>query len=394
MSRVTKFAARDPGPSARLAGFFAHLRAHGMRLGVGETETALRALGYVSAGKIEDVRAALKAVASGCADDSAAFDALFDAYWLNAGRVRNRVMPSPNVPKAHTRSSRGQGAEISTETGSADAPDPGEGDGADASDGTGKLQATKATTLFKKDLREVVSAEDIRAAEAVARRVAEAIRDRRSRRRRSARKGREIDFRRVVRQSLSTGGEPIQLPRRTRPDRAARLTVLCDVSGSMTVYARLFLAFAAGLLRTDDTADAYLFHTKLVRITEALRDENPMRAMNRLTLLADGFGGGSRIGHTLDRFANTYARRFVGGRSVVWIFSDGYDTDPPAQLAEALATLKRRGCRIVWLNPLIGWKDYAPVAAGMAAALPYLDLFAPANTLEALAALETEMGKL
>ena len=79
---------------------------------------------------------------------------------------------------------------------------------------------------------------------------------------------------------------------------------------------------------------------------------------------------------------------------MVLILSDGYDTDPPDRLAAALARLKKRGCRIVWLNPLKGWKDYAPVAAGMAAALPYLDLFAAANTLDALAALEPEFTRL
>ncbi len=228
----------------------------------------------------------------------------------------------------------------------------------------------------------------------MARRLAAAIRDRRSRRRRAARKGHEIDFRRVVRKSLSTGGEPIHLPRRRRPDRPVRLSVLCDVSGSMTVYARVFLAFLSGLMRADDTADAYLFHTKLVRITEALRDDDPLRALNRLTLLADGFGGGSRIASNLDRFARTYARRFVTGRSVVVILSDGYDTDPPEAMAAALQRLRKRGCRIVWLNPLLGWAGYEPVARGMAAALPSLDLFAPANTLAALAALEPEFARL
>ena len=173
-----------------------------------------------------------------------------------------------------------------------------------------------------------------------------------------------------------------------------RLTVLCDVSGSMTVYARVFLAFVAGLIRADATADAYLFHTRLVRITGALRDDDPLRVLNRLTLLSDGFGGGSKIGSNLDRFARTYARSFVTGRSVVVILSDGYDTDPPERMAAALEKLKKRGCRIVWLNPLAGWKGYEPIARGMAAARPHLDLFAPANTLASLAALEPEFARL
>lgn len=248
--------------------------------------------------------------------------------------------------------------------------------------------------MMKKDLRDLVSSDEIREAEQVAIRLGHAIRDRRSRRRRAATKGDQIDFRRVVRQSLSTGGEPMRLPRRKRPDRPVKIVALCDVSGSMTLYARVFLAFLSGLMRADGTSDAYLFHTRLVRITEALRDDDPLRALNRVTLLADGFGGGSKIGANLDQFARTYARRFVDGRTVVFILSDGYDTDPPEVMSRALAQLKKRGCRIIWLNPLKGSAGYEPVARGMAAALPYLELFKAANTLDDLADLEQDLRAL
>jgi uncharacterized protein with von Willebrand factor type A (vWA) domain len=228
----------------------------------------------------------------------------------------------------------------------------------------------------------------------VARRLGEAIRDRRSRRRRAARKGAMIDMRRTLRASLATGGEPLRLARRTRPDRPMKIVALCDVSGSMVVYARPFLAFLAGLMRADAAADAYLFHTRLVRITEALRDDDPLRALNRITLLADGFGGGSRIGGALDEFARGQARRFVNGRTVVMILSDGYDSAAPGVVGDALARLKRRGCRVIWLNPLKGWTGYAPVAQAMAAALPHLDVFAAANTLADLAALDRELARI
>ncbi len=393
MSKVTRFAARDPGPAARVAGFVGHLRDHGFRLGVAETDTALRALTTVEGADPGQARLALKAVCAGCAEDVIRFDRLFDSYWMADGRVRQKVLPSERTSAPqHVRSSReDHGAEAGT-AGSIHAPEA--GDGETASEGTGKLVASTARNLMKKDLRELVSAEDIRAAEAVARRLGQALRDRRSRRRRAARKGAQLDLRRTIRASLATGGEPLRLARRRRPDRPVKIVALCDVSGSMTVYARPFLAFLAGLMRADPASDAYLFHTRLVRITEALRDDDPLRALNRITLLADGFGGGSRIGGNLDQFARSYARRFVDGRSVVVILSDGYDTDPPEVLDAALKRLRKRGCRIVWLNPLKGWAGYAPVARGMAAALPHLDLFAAANTLGDLAALETRLGRL
>jgi uncharacterized protein with von Willebrand factor type A (vWA) domain len=393
MTRVTRFAGRDPGPIARVAGFVVHLRANGLRLGVAEADLALAALAEVNAASPDDSRRALRAVCTGCKEEADRFDALFDSYWMDAGRVKQKVIPTKannrNDSMHSSRDAKGQDASAS---GAATAPDGGQGE-AD-SDGTGKLIATDLRALSRKDLREMVRPDEIAEAEAVARRLGAALRDRRSRRRIAARKGDRLHFRKIMRHSLSTGGEPIRLLRKRRPDRTRKIVALCDVSGSMTVYAQVFLAFIAGLMRADSTADAYLFHTRLVRITEALRDKDAMRAIGRMSLMADGFGGGSKIGPSLGLFADTYARRFVDGRSVVVILSDGYDTEPPEHIAKALAKLKKRGCRIIWLNPLKGWRDYAPVAAGMAAALPHLDLFAPANTLADLAALERELAAL
>ncbi len=395
MSRVTKFAARDPGPGARMAGFVAHLRANGLRLGVGETGIALDALTHIDAANPHDTRRALKSVFTGCAEEAAQFDGLFDSFWMNGGRVKTRVTPTAKPSESeNVHSNREAHADADRNTGAGEVSTPDGGEGEAEADGEGKLVATDVTNLFKKDLRELVRPEDIAAAEKIALRLGAALRDRRSRRRKAARKGDQIHFRKVMRQSLATGGEPIVLPKRQRPDRTLRITAICDVSGSMTVYSRIFLAFLAGLMRADPRADAYLFHTRLVRITEALRDKDALRALARLSLLAEGFAGGSKIAESLDRFAGTYGRRFVDNRTVVMILSDGYDTASPEGMSEALARLKKRGCKIIWLNPLKGWDGYAPTARAMAGALPYLDLFRAANTLDDLAALETELARL
>jgi uncharacterized protein len=394
MSRVTKFAARDPGPAARLVGFMAHLRDHGMRLGVGEAELSLRALTHVEQIDPTDVRHALRAVCTGCAEDVERFDDLFDAFWMNGGRVATKTISTQSQASDHVHSSRkAETPDVASGAGAPSAPDGGDDDTAEA-DGEGRLIASQVQSKMKKDLRDLVQPEEIAAAQLIAQRLGAALRDRRTRRRKQARKGDQIHFRKLIRQSLSTGGEPLQLPKKHRPDRPLKIVTLCDVSGSMTTYAQVFLAFIAGLMRADDTADAYLFHTRLVRISEALRDKDAIRALGRLSVLADGFGGGSKIGASLMQFSSTYARRFVDGRTVVLILSDGYDTENPDLLAAALAKLKKRGCRIIWLNPLKGWDGYAPVARGMAAALPHLDLFNPANTLADLAALEPELTRL
>lgn len=393
MSRVTKFAGRDLGPAARVAGFIAHLRQNGLRLGVAEADLAMAALGSVEAIRPNEARRALRAVCTGCKEESERFDDLFDSYWMDMGRVRQKVVPTQSTPPSDdVHSSRdGKGEEASV-TGSATAPDDQGGEA--ESDGTGKLIATERRNLNRRDLRDLVRPEEIAQAEEVARRIGAALRDRRSRRRIAARKGNRLHFRKTIRQSLATGGEPLRLLRKKRPDRTRKIVALCDVSGSMSVYAQVFLAFLAGLMRADTAADAYLFHTRLVRITEALRDRDAMRAIGRMSLMADGFGGGSKIGPSLMRFADTYAKRFVDGRSVVLILSDGYDTEPPQMIASALEKLRKRGCKVIWLNPLKGWAEYAPVAEGMAAALPYLDAFKAANTLDDLAALERELAQL
>jgi uncharacterized protein with von Willebrand factor type A (vWA) domain len=395
MSLVTKFAARDPGPAARMAGFVAHLRDNGLRLGVGETGIALDALTHINAANPHDTRRALKSVFTGCAEEAAQFDGLFNSFWMNGGRVKTRVTPTatPSLNE-NTHSSRDADAESDPSSGAGEISAPDGGDGEAESDGEGKLVATDVANLFKKDLRDIVRPEDIAEAEKIAIRLGAAMRDRRSRRRKAARKGDQIHFRKVMRQSLATGGEPFALPKRQRPERTLRITAICDVSGSMTVYSRIFLAFLAGLMRADARADAYLFHTRLVRITEALRDKDAMRALARLSLLADGFAGGSKIGESLDRFAATYGRKFVDNRTVVMILSDGYDTQSPAGISDALVRMKKRGCKIIWLNPLKGWDGYEPTARAMAGALPHLDLFRSANTLDDLAALEPELARL
>ena len=393
MSRVTKFAGRDPGPAARMAGFIAHLRDNGLRLGVAEADLAIAALAQVDAIRPDDSRRALRAVCTGCKEESERFDDLFDSFWMDMGRVKQKTVPTQSSPPTdNMHSSRDAKGEDASAAGSSTSPDTTGGDA--ESDGTGKLIATEHRNLAQKDLRDLVRPDEVAQAEEVARRIGAALRDKRSRRRIAARRGDRLHFRKTIRQSLATGGEPLRLLKKRRPDRTRKIVALCDVSGSMSVYSRVFLAFLAGLMRADTAADAYLFHTRLVRITEALRDKDAMRAIGRMSLMADGFGGGSKIGPSLMRFADTYAKRFVDGRSVVLILSDGYDTEPPEQMAAALQQLKKRGCKVIWLNPIKGWKDYAPITAGMAAALPHLDLFTAANTLGDLAGLEQELARL
>ncbi len=398
---VTPFPARADGIADRMAGFIAHLRMNGIALGPQETGDALAALSQVNATDPAEARLALRALLVPDADAWRGFDDLFDAYWFNAGKQKQGRTTSPHVRVQSTRPMLWQ-----PHPGDDDAGDGEEGFGDDerhvhADDGEGdaegtdgRLIATRTDALTRRDLRELMDEDTLRRAEAIATRIARAIRDRRSRRRKQALRDGMLDMRRIQRASLARGGEPIDLYRKARPPRPMRIVALCDVSGSMSVYARVFLAFLKGLIGADMSADAYLFHTRLMRVTDALRDHDSLRAAARLSLMAEGFGGGTDISGSLTAFLNGYGARALNGRTVVVILSDGYCTQSPEALAHALTRMRRKARRIVWLNPLKGWKDYAPVAAAIQAALPHLDAHLPANTLAALAALEDEFGQL
>lgn len=380
----------------RLAGFLAHLRANGFPLGIGDLETAQRALAAIDPTDRAEVKMALRAVCASGDDRNSRFSDLFDAWWLDHGRNRDGVVQTRTNRERIRPAQTTHLLEPSEETGTGGAPDApdDEGSGDAETDGKGRLAAVRKANVRKKDLRTLMTPQDISAAEKVATDLARAMRDRRSRRRKARKRGAQLDLRRIVRRSVAHGGEPFDLLRKHRPDRAARIVTILDVSGSMSVYARVFLAFIKGLASVDRTLDAYLLHTRLVRITDALKGDDAMAAIGRMSLMANGFGGGTRLGAGLSVFVDQYARHAVNSRTVVIILSDGYDTDPPEMTGAALARLKRRGCRIIWLNPLKGWQGYEPVARAMAAALPHLDLFAPANTLDSLAALEPELACL
>ena len=141
-------------------------------------------------------------------------------------------------------------------------------------------------------------------------------------------------------------------------------------------------------------AEAFVFHTRLVHVSPSLHDRNVSRAVDRLSLMAQGIGGGTKIGESLADFNRWHAKRVINSRTAVIIVSDGYDTGEPTRLGAEMRQLRRRCRRIVWLNPLIGWRDYAPEARSMKAALPYIDLFAPAHNLESLAALEPYLARI
>jgi uncharacterized protein with von Willebrand factor type A (vWA) domain len=201
-------------------------------------------------------------------------------------------------------------------------------------------------------------------------------------------------LRRTIHRSIATGGTPMELVHRHRIDKPLRLVVLLDASGSMSLYSSVFVRFMHGVVDHFREAEAFLFHTRLVHVSDALREKDAARAVDRMSLMAQGVGGGTKIGESLKTFNTWHAKRVINSRTAVMIVSDGYDTGEPDALATEMRALRRRCRRIIWLNPMIGWDGYSPEARGMQAAMPYIDLFAPAHNLASLQALEPYLARI
>jgi uncharacterized protein with von Willebrand factor type A (vWA) domain len=207
-------------------------------------------------------------------------------------------------------------------------------------------------------------------------------------------RGVRIDLRRAIAESVRTGGEVVRLPRRVRRIRSRRLVLLCDISGSMEQYSRVLLHFAYALMSRHHRVEAFLFSTRLTRITNQLRQHCPDDAIAAVSRSVHDWSGGTRIGDAVKEFHHRWARRALGGGAVVLLISDGWDRGDPEELRGQIARLQRRCHRLIWLNPLIGTEDYAPLTRGLQAALPFVDDFLPSRTLTNLADLASHLNRL
>jgi len=382
--------------SAKLAAFLRPLRDNGFPVGLaeGRDAAALMASGY--AAKPGLLRSALKHLFSARKSDWEKFDGLFDAFWLGK-RVRSRSMTVGAAKAANSpslKSLQDKGADASGNRSATDQV-PSSEDAPEGHGGEGKMEgASVASNLAEVDFRTLADPEQIGQAHDAAARLAKVMRTRLTRRDLARRRGYRLDLRRTIHKNISHGGVPIALVKRQRKEKPLRLVVLLDASGSMSLYTSVFLRFIHGVLDEFREAEAFLFHTRLAFVSDAMKEKDAARALDRLSLLAQGTGGGTKIGESLKTFNRWHAARVIHSRTCVMIVSDGYETGDAALLGREMAALAKRCRRIVWLNPMLAWKGYAPVAAGIRAALPHVDLYAPANTLKSLAALEPYLAKL
>jgi uncharacterized protein len=382
--------------AAKLAAFLKTLRHSGFAVGLheGRDAASLMAAGYAERPGL--LRSAFKHLFSARKSDWDKFDGLFDAFWLGK-RVKSRSLTMGSVKAANSPSLKSLQDKQSEPAGSEPATDqiPSAGDGPEDRAGEGRMEgASRADNLAEVDFRNMAEPEQIEQAHEAAARLAKTMRTRLTRRDLARRRGYRLDLRRTIHGNISHGGVPISLVKRQRKDKPLRLVMLLDASGSMSMYTGVFLRFIHGVLDEFREAEAFLFHTRLAYVSDAMKEKDPARALDRLSMMAQGAGGGTRIGESLQTFNRWHAARVLHSRSCVMIVSDGYETGDAALLGREMAALAKRCRRIVWLNPMMAWEGYAPVAAGIKAALPHVDLYAPANTLKSLTELEPYLAKL
>jgi uncharacterized protein with von Willebrand factor type A (vWA) domain len=215
---------------------------------------------------------------------------------------------------------------------------------------------------------------------------------RRTRRYERGRRGQRIDMRRTLRSSLRTAGDPIRLARRRRRVVHRRLVMLCDISGSMEPYARAYLQFLTCAAGSGPDAEAFVFATRLTRLTRMLASRNPERAIQRAAAAAPDWSSGTRIGDALKAFNDRHGRRGMARGAVIVILSDGWERGDPMLVGQEMQRLGRLAHRIVWVNPRVSATVFSVRAGGMVAALPYCDALVSGHSFQALAEVVEAIG--
>ena len=363
--------ALDSRAAERLAGFAGFLRANGFAVGGGDAVEVLRTAGRVGVLDERVLRWSLQALLCSRSEEWRRFDELFEAWFLRADAWR---------PAAGAEMREHGTARVAAGAGTRSAH-PAPEDGRRVA-----YAASDREVLRSADFRAITHREQQLALEALMRRFARRLKHVQLRREARAQRGRRLDLPGTIRRSVASGGTPLQLAWRRQRRVRPRLVLLIDVSRSMAPYSFFYLRLARALTAELTDIRSFIFHTHLTAVSDALGEADPFRAQQRLQLIAQGWAGGTRIGASLAQFNREHAPRCVHSRTALIIVSDGYDTGEPRALSAALAALRRRARRIVWLNPLCGQPDYMPVSEGMQAALPHLDLLASGANLASLEA--------
>lgn len=385
---------------AEAVGFGRALRAAGLPVDLGAAVDYARSLTLVELGDREQVRAAGEAVFVRRRDDRIPYNAVFDRWWRQRTRRHQGEFEPPTLrgPDEDTAAEADDGAtpplageeRQPAPTDERGMPIPSSDDRSLDDDAPieGIVIAPDAYSqgevLRHREFDRMTPAE-LREAERLVDLLEPRLERRRTRRYELHSHGRRLAPRAMFRRNLATGGQLLDWVWRRPIHQPRSLVVICDISGSMERHSRLLLRFVQALSASSAVrTEAFVFGTRLTRVTRLLHDRDRDRALARVADAVNDWAGGTRIGESFREFNQRWARRTLRTSGVVIVISDGWDRGDPAIVATETARLRRNCHRLIWLNPLAGTPGYQPLAGGMRAAFPYIDDFLPAGTVASL----------
>ncbi len=364
-----------PTVSEAIIGFGQFAREHGLNVGVQETLDAIQAADYGIVTATSTFKYALKSIYCTSEEDIQVFDKIYDWFWdynISGAKGKTIFKNQSNLKKKSSASlvmmGKGNHEEGTT-------------------DSKNVSGANTMTRLRKTDFSKI---EDIDSAylEELAIQLWQQMSLRLKRKMKNSNTKGRLDLRRTIRSSISHGGDPIDLKRKNRKPRRQRLIILLDVSGSMDKYSFFLLRFICALRMHFESIEAFIFSTNLIRITDYLESKNLKQTLAVLSAKADNWSSGTKIGECFKDFNEQHAKRVLNGHSTTIVLSDGLDTGEPELLATELRKIQLRTRQLIWLNPLKGMVGYEPIQKGMSAALPNVDVFKSAHSLDSILELE------
>jgi len=357
------------------------LRGAGLPVGPDRVIDALRALEIAGVGNREDFYWTLASVFLGRREQFDVFDQAFHVFWRNP-QLLERVM-ALLLPRVRGRAAQ---QPLSNRVADPLAPKPRREPGSETPP---EIQLDATLTFSERELLHKADFESMTVEElAQAKRLIAGLRlpipEVRTRRLRPDAHGERVDLRGTLRASVRGGADLIPLERRSPQRRHPPLVVLCDISGSMSRYSRMFLHFLHAITNDRDRVHTFVFGTRLTNITRHLRHRDVDIALAAVAQAVADWSGGTRIGASLKAFNLRWSRRVLGQNAVVLLISDGLDRDAGADLDEAMDRLHRSCRKLIWLNPLLRYEGFQPVATGVRLMLPHVDEFLPAHNLDSL----------
>ncbi len=373
--------------AANVMHFARVLREAGVPVGPDRVIDALRALELTGIEDRNDFYWTLASVFLDRREQFDLFDQAFDLFWRNP-RLLERVlasrMPAIEQRDPHARKPSSRLADpLALGAREQDAPDRKEENLAFTFSGRERLRRADFDTM---------TGEELAQARVLIARMRLPIPDVRTRRLRPAPRGRRIDLRATLRASVRESTDLIPLRRCAPQRRHPPLVILCDISGSMGRYARMFLHFVHAITNDRDRVHTFLFGTRLTNVTRHLRHRDVDLALFGIAQAVEDWSGGTRIGSALHAFNLRWSRRVLGQNAAVLLITDGLDRDAHAGLGEEMARLRRSCRRLLWLNPLLRYDGFEARAAGIRAMLPHVDALLPAHNVDSLAGLARSLS--